>query len=293
MSFLKEENDQAMHVKVGCTFLYDSPFLTPMIFVVRPCAYDRHRLLEEVRLVTPTVPVEDFMDHFGNGAWRLVAPVGQMQLQYDALVEVTSEPDLVLTDLPQTPVEQLPYDALPYTLPSRYCDSDLFTDDAWQLFGSAPAGWACVQAICDWVHANIIYGIGSTVHTSGYQAYQQRRGVCRDFAHIAISFCRSLNIPARYVYGYLPDIGVPFDPTPMDFHAWFEAYLGGAWYTFDARHNKPRIGRVVIGRGRDAVDVALTTSYGASELISLNVRADQVDEALSFDEARMLSKQGA
>ncbi len=281
-----------MHVKVGCTFIYDSPSPTPMVFTVRPYAYDRHQMLEEMRLVTPSVPVEEYMDHFGNGAWRLMAPVGQMQLQYDAIVEVTPEPDLVLPDILQTPVEYLPYDVLTYTLPSRYCESDLFSDDAWQLFGNTVAGWARVQAICDWIHTHITYSIGSTVHTSGYQAYQERRGVCRDFAHIAVSFCRALNIPARYVYGYLPDIGVPPDPTPMDFHAWFEAYLGGAWYTFDARHNKPRIGRIVIGRGRDAVDVALTTTYGASQLISLNVRADQVDESLTLETVRKLNEQG-
>lgn len=281
-----------MHVKVGCTFIYNSPSPTPMIFVVRPCNFDRHRVLEEVRLLTPTVPVEEFIDHFGNSAWRLVAPAGKFEVHYDAIAAVRPEPDLVLPTLFQTPVEQLPYDVLPYTLPSRHCESDLFADDAWQLFGHVPAGWPCVQAICDWVHTNITYGAGSTMHTSGYQAYQQRRGVCRDFAHIAISFCRSLNIPARYVYGYLPDIGVPADLLPMDFHAWFEAYVGGAWYTFDARHNKPRIGRVVIGRGRDAVDVALTTTYGASELANLWVWADQVDEHLSLADTRLVNQQG-
>jgi transglutaminase-like putative cysteine protease len=174
-------------------------------------------------------------------------------------------------------VELLPYDVLPYTLPSRYCDSDLLIDDAWHMFGATSPGWARVQAVCDWVHREITYGAGSTAHTTGYQAYQQRRGVCRDFAHIAISLCRALNIPARYVCGYLPDIGVPPDPTPMDFHAWFEAYLDGAWYTFDARHNRPRIGRVVIGRGRDAIDLALVTSYGPAELTSILVWADGVD----------------
>ncbi|MCX6046867.1 MAG: transglutaminase family protein, partial [Chloroflexi bacterium] len=224
-----------------------------------------------------------------NGAWRLMAPAGQFQLQYDALIDVSGEPDLTLDNVYQTPVEELPYDVLPYTLPSRYCESDLFSDDAWQLFGETPLGWARVQAVCDWVHSHITYGIGSTAHTSGYQAYQARQGVCRDFAHIAVSFCRALNIPARYVYGYLPDIAVPFDPVPMDFHAWFEAYLGGAWYTFDARHNKPRIGRIVIGRGRDAVDVALTTTYGPSLLTSLNVRADQVDEHSSLATAQIIT----
>lgn len=249
-----------------------------MIFVVRPCEYDRHRLLDEVRRVTPDIPITDYIDQFGNCLWRLVAPVGRLEVHYAALVMVPPTPDLVLPDLPQTPVEHLPYDVLPYTLPSRYCESDLFANDAWQLFGDTLAGWSRVQAICDWIFTHITYGDGSTAQTSGYQAYQQRRGVCRDFAHIAISFCRALNIPARYVYGYLPDIGVPADPLPMDFHAWFEAYLGGAWYTFDARHNMPRIGRVVIGRGRDAIDVALTTTYGTSELISLSVWADEVDE---------------
>jgi transglutaminase-like putative cysteine protease len=249
-----------------------------MIFIVRPNSYDRHRVVNETYRIQPEVPVEDYLDHFGNRAWRLVAPVGSLTVDYDAIVEVPSTPDLVLPDLPQVAIEQLPYDVLPYTLPSRYCDSDRFTDEAWRLFSNTLEGWPRVQAICDWIHAEITYGIGSTSHTSGYEAYQARRGVCRDFAHIGICFCRALNIPARYVYGYLPDIGVPVDPTPMDFHAWFEAYLGGAWFTFDARHNIPRIGRVVIGRGRDAVDVALTTVYGASELVTLRVWADAVDE---------------
>jgi transglutaminase-like putative cysteine protease len=248
-----------------------------MLFTVRPGYFDQHHLLEERQQITPGLPVEDYLDQFGNRVWRLVAPQGLFQLEYDAVVEVESTPDLVLSHLRQTPVQELPYDVLPYTLPSRYCDSDYFIHDAWRLFGSVPAGWLCVQAICDWIHREIVYGNGSTVHTSGYHAYQQRCGVCRDFAHIAICFCRALNIPARYVCGYLPDVGVPADPAPMDFHAWFEAYLDGAWYTFDARHNVPRIGRIVIGRGRDAVDVALTTIYGATELVSLNVWADAVD----------------
>ena len=247
-----------------------------MLFTVRPGNYEHYHLRQETHRITPNLPVDDFVDQFGNRVWRLVAPVGSLELEYDALVEVAATPDLVLPHLRQVPIEALPYDVLPYTLPSRYCDADYFIEDAWQLFGNVAAGWPCVQAICDWVHREIVYGIGSTAHTSGYQAYQQRRGVCRDFAHIAICFCRALNIPARYVYGYLPDVGVPPDPTPMDFHAWFEAYLDGAWYTFDARHNIPRIGRVVIGRGRDAVDVPLTTIYGATELVSLRVWADEV-----------------
>lgn len=267
-----------MQIRIGCAFHYELPAITPMVFIVRPGYYDQHHLLNEIYQVTPKVPIEDYLDHFGNRVWRLLAPIGSLHLEYDALVEVPATPDLVLTHLPQTPIEQVPYDVLPYTLPSRYCESDLFTNDAWQLFGNVMPGWPRVQAICDWIHREIVYGAGSTSSTSAYQAYQARRGVCRDIAHIAISLCRALNIPARYVCGYLPDVGVPPDPTPMDFHAWFEVYLGGAWFTFDARHNIPRIGRVVIARGRDAVDVALTTIYGMTELVSLRVWADAVNE---------------
>jgi transglutaminase-like putative cysteine protease len=269
-----------MHIKVGCTLNYMAPMPTPMVILVRPAAAGRHQLLGEWPRFTPALPLVDYTDHFGNRLWRLVAPVGPLEIYYDALVAVDPKPDLVFPELGQTAVEHLPNDVLPYTLPSRYCESDLLLDEAWRLFGDTLAGWARVQAICDWLHTEITYGAGSTSHTTAYEAYQQRRGVCRDFAHMAISFCRALNIPARYVSGYLPDIGVPPDPAPMDFHAWFEAYLGDAWQTFDARHNRPRIGRVVIGRGRDAVDVALATSYGAATLTRIQVWADQVDSQL-------------
>lgn len=265
-----------MRIHLGCSFMFELPERAPMVFIVRPCAYDRHELLEEQRLVTPAVPVEEYIDQFGNHAWRLVALGGMLRVYYDALVATPPTPDFIFPDLSQTPVEQLPYDLSSYTLPSRYCESDLFADDAWALFGAIPGGWARVQAICAWIAAQITYGGGGTAQTSGWQAYQQRRGVCRDFAHIAISFCRALNIPARYVAGYLPDSPTIAPVAPMDFHAWFEAYLSGAWYTFDARYPAPQIGRVVIGRGRDAADVAMSTSYGSSKLLSLNVWATEV-----------------
>ncbi len=208
-----------------------------------------------------------------------------MQIRYDAIAEVPPAPDPALAELPGTLVDDLPDDVLMYTLPSRHCQSDLVIDEAWRLFGDVPDGSARVQAICDWVHQNIEYGYGnSTSTTSGYEAYQQRRGVCRDFAHIAVMFCRAMNIPARYVCGYLPDIDVPYNPIPMDFHAWFEAYVAGAWRTFDARHNTPRIGRVLIARGRDAVDTAILTSYGPSKLTGFTVWADEVDETISLDD---------
>jgi transglutaminase-like putative cysteine protease len=278
-----------LHVQVGCALDYHVPAPTPMVLMLQPHYTVREQLLDESSQITPAVPVEHYLDQFGNRVWRLVAPAGSFQIQYTAQVVVDATPDLVLSSLEQTPVAYLPTDVLPYTLPSRYCDSDLLLDEAWRLFGSAPAGWGRVQAICDWVHTEITYGVGSTSHTTASEAYGQRRGVCRDFAHIAMGFCRALNIPARYVSGYLPDIGVPPDPTPMDFHAWFEAYLDGAWYTFDARHNRPRTGRVVIGRGRDAVDVAFATSYGPIELTHMRVWADQVQEPLAVESNSNLS----
>lgn len=274
-----------MRVRVGCEFTIESSAPTPTASIVRPRDRDWHTLLVEQRTVSPQIPVHSYIDGFGNQAWRWLAPSGVMQIRYDAIAEVPDAPDPVLADLPGTFVDAVPDDALIYTLPSRHCQSDLIIDEAWRRFSDAPDGWARVQAICDWTHENIEYGYGNSFSTtSGYDALQQRRGVCRDFAHIGVMFCRAMNIPARYVCGYLPDIGVPYDPNPMDFHAWFEAYVGGAWRTFDARHNKPRIGRVLIARGRDAVDTAILTSYGLSTLTAMSVWAAQVDDAITLDD---------
>ena len=274
-----------MRVRVGCEFTIESSSPTPTAGIVRPRDRDWHTLLAERRTVSPDIPVHSYVDGFGNQVWRWLAPAGVMQIRYDAIAEVPDSPDPVLADLPGTFIDAVPDDALIYTLPSRHCQSDLVIDEAWRLFSDAPDGWARVQAICDWAHQNIQYGYGNSISTtSGYDAYQQRRGVCRDFAHTGVMFCRAMNIPARYVCGYLPDIGVPYDPNPMDFHAWFEAYVGGAWRTFDARHNTPRIGRVLIARGRDAVDTALLTSYGLSSLTGFSVWAAQIDEATTLDD---------
>jgi transglutaminase-like putative cysteine protease len=209
--------------------------------------------------------------------------VGDLCIEYDAVAEVPPTPDPVLLDLPRTPIEQLPDEVLFYTLPSRYCPSDMFINDAWAMFGDLPGGWSQVQAVCDWLKANITYGAGSTTSTSAWDSYCARRGVCRDFAHLGVTFCRALNYPARYVCGYLPDINVPPDPAPMDFHAWFEVYIDQAWRTFDARHNIPRTGRVLIARGRDAVDVALSTVYGSARLVTLQVWADETPDDFRLD----------
>jgi len=270
-----------MRVRVGCKIVYQSTYPTPMMLVIRPQQDypNHHQVIEEKRTIDASVPVHDYIDGFGNHIWRLVAPVGTLQIEYDAIADVTPTPDPILPDLIRTPVADIPDDLIVYTLPSRHCASDLFINDAWALFGHLPGGWGQVQAICDWLHTNVTYGAGSSnASTTGWDAYQQRRGVCRDFAHLGVSFCRALNYPARYVSGYLPDINVPFDPAPMDFHAWFEVYMEGAWHTFDARHNRPRVGRVLIARGRDAVDVALSTVYGSAQLAEIRVWADQVGQ---------------
>jgi transglutaminase-like putative cysteine protease len=272
-----------MRVRVGCRFIYQSEMPIPMMMAIQPPQQYAHRLLEQYRTLSPQVPVHTYRDSFGNTIWRLVTPVGDLCIEYDAVAEVPPTPDPVLLDLPRTPIEQLPDEVVLYTLPSRYCQSDLFINDAWEMFGDMPGGWQQVQAVCDWLHAHITYGAGSMSSTSAWDSYQQRRGVCRDFAHLGVAFCRALNYPARYVCGYLPDIGVPVDPTPMDFHAWFEVYMDYAWHTFDARHNRPRTGRVLIATGRDAVDVAFSTIYGNAQLLNLQVWADEVPDDFQLD----------
>ena len=271
-----------MRVRVGCSIVYVCPQPTPMLFALRPSLTSNHHLIDERRIVNPLGSIDEYIDSYGNEIWRLVAPDGRLQIEYDAVVDMPPTPDPIFPDLPKTAVENLPYDVIGYTLPSRLCPSDMFVNDAWQLFGHIQGGWAQVQAVCDWLHSQVVYGSGSTSMTTAWDAYQQRRGVCRDFAHMGVSFCRALNFPARYVCGYLPDINVPLDPTPMDFHAWFEVYIDGLWCTFDARHNYPRIGRVLIARGRDAVDVAFATIYGSTQLVTFKVWADQIDEHFSL-----------
>jgi transglutaminase-like putative cysteine protease len=272
------ETNDTLHERVGCEFTFEGEWETPMILIVRAQPKYHHRVVDEYRVLEPDVPVEEYTDMFGNLVWRLVAPAGRLRVRYDALVEVPAGPDPVLPELPKARVEEIPGPLLTYTLPSRYCQSDLFIGDAWDLFGHVQGGWAQVQAICDWIHDHITYKKSSSVSTTTVrEIYEQRAGVCRDFAHLGVTLCRALNIPARYVCGYLPEIGVEPDPTPMDFHAWFEAWIDGAWRTFDARHNIPRIGRVLIATGRDAVDTAFNTSYGSTRLAKMKVWADQVD----------------
>jgi transglutaminase-like putative cysteine protease len=267
----------ARRLRVGCQFDYQSEQPVPLLMLVRARRDGGHRTLHESRWVRPDAPVSEYADVYGNRCWRLVAPPGSITLRYDAVVEIEGEPDPVLPEAPLTPVEALPDETLVYTLPSRFVESDLLLDPAWKLFGDTPRTWARVQAICDWVHENVRYQMGSSgPSTTALQVYQARAGVCRDLALLSVALCRAMNVPARYAFGYLPDIDVEPPDVPMDFHAWFEAYVGGRWYTFDARHNQPRVGRVLVGRGRDAVDVALSTAYGPARLEQMTVWADEV-----------------
>jgi transglutaminase-like putative cysteine protease len=272
-----------MLIRVGYDMTYECPRPTPMVLTLN---VHYSRVSDLVRpdhmLVSPTVPVTSYRDSYGNWCTRLVAPAGTMRLSCSALVRDSGLPEPVAPWLDQRPVQQLPDNTLLYLLSSRYCESDVLSNTAWQLFGNTPTGWKRVQAICDFVHRHIEFGYQWARPTkTAAEAFNEKRGVCRDYAHLAVAFCRAMNIPARYCTGYLGDIGVPVVDAPMDFAGWFEAYLGDQWYAFDARNNTPRIGRVLIARGRDAADVALTTTFGENMLTHFTVYTDEVDESLA------------
>jgi transglutaminase-like putative cysteine protease len=231
-------------------------------------------------LTEPRLPIRQYADGFGNRCTRLVAPSGQIRLSTEAVVADRGEPDVTAPAAQQLPVDELPDDAFVFLLPSRYCETEQLSDMAWALFGNTVPGWPRVQAICDYIHERLRFGYEHARATrTAAEAHCECLGVCRDFAHLAITFCRCMNIPARYCTGYLGDIGVLPDPAPMDFSAWFEAYLGRAWYTFDARHNTPRIGRILMARGRDAADVAISTTFGPNKLVGFEVVTEEIPSA--------------
>lgn len=234
----------------------------------------------EVLTIDPLLPADPYVDAFGNRCTRIRVPadVDRVRLRNQFVIRDSGLPDPVVPDAGQHPVAELPTDVLAYLLPSRYCEVDSqLLQLAWDTFGSTPPGWARVQAVCDFVHEHLVFDYQSaSVGRTAVRGFHERLGVCRDFAHLAITLCRALNIPARYVTGYLGDIGVVPEPGPMDFSAWFEVYLGGAWHTFDARHNAPRIGRAVIARGRDAADVPITMVFGESTLNRFEVVTTEI-----------------
>jgi transglutaminase-like putative cysteine protease len=231
-------------------------------------------------ITDPPVPLTAYRDNYGNWCSRIVAPKGQLKLSTNALVRDSGYPDLVVPQARQTPVEALPDETLIFLLGSRYCETDRLSEIAWQLFDKSPSGWGRVQAICDFVNRHISFGYEHARCTkTAWEVFQEKTGVCRDYAHLAITFCRCMNIPARYCTGYLGDIGMPPPYSAMDFAGWFEAYLDGHWYTFDPRNNTPRIGRVLIARGRDAADVAISSTFGPNNLVSFKIWTDEVSDS--------------
>jgi transglutaminase-like putative cysteine protease len=269
-----------MKIRAGYEIAYEMAQATPMLFMLSvhpsrmPDLVTPHRIT-----VDPDVVTREYRDVFGNICTRVLAPAGLFTLKADFVINDSGAPDVVKPDAKQHAVEDLPDDVVLYLLGSRYCDTDKLMDTAWNLFGNAPTGWGRVQAICDHVHNHLKFGYEHASATrSASDGFAERLGVCRDFAHLAITFCRCMNIPARYCTGYLGDIGVPPDPAPMDFSAWFEVYLDDEWFTFDARHNTPRIGRILMGTGRDATDVALSTAFGSNILKKFHIVTDEVTE---------------
>jgi transglutaminase-like putative cysteine protease len=266
-----------MRIKVGCELSFDFPQATPLIAMLN-VHFSRVSDLErpDHLMTSPPVPVEGYRDSFGNWCNRLVAPAGRFTLGTDTVIRDTGQPDMPQLDAVQHQVQLLPGEAIQFLLGSRYCETDRLADEAWRLFKDTPLGWARVQAVCDFVHNHIRFNYAQASATrTAAEAYAERRGVCRDFAHLAVTFCRCLNIPARYCTGYVSDISLPPPYAPMDFAAWMEVYLGGRWHAFDPRNNAPRIGRVLMAYGRDAADVPLTHSFGPNTLAGFRVWTDE------------------
>lgn len=267
-----------MQIRVGYDMTYECPQPTPMILALS-IHFTRASdiVIPDHVKTSPAVPVTAYRDGFGNWCSRIVAPAGRTRIFAEGLLRDSGAADVVASWAPQIAPQDLPEETLVFLLGSRYCDTDRLSALAWQLFGGAPTGWGRVQAICDFVHRHVTFGYEHARSTrTASETYQERIGVCRDFAHLAVAFCRCMNIPARYCTGYLGDIGIPPPYGVMDFAAWFEAYLGGQWYTFDPRNNVPRIGRVLIGRGRDAADVPISSTFGPNTLVSFSVKTDEV-----------------
>jgi len=266
-----------MRIRLGCELTYDLPQETPMIALLNVHYSLVSQLETPDRLITsPSVPVESYRDGFGNWCSRFTAPAGRFSVGANGVIRNDGRPDRTDLKAAQHRVQDLASDSLVYLLGSRYCETDRLSNEAWRLFGGTKPGAARVQAICDFVHKYVTFGYEHSNPTrTAVETYHGRRGVCRDFAHLAITFCRCMNIPARYCTGYVSDIGQPPPYEPMDFAAWMEVYLDGGWLTFDPRNNRPMIGRILIARGRDAADVPLTLTFGPNRLVGFKVWIDE------------------
>jgi len=266
-----------MLIEAGFDIGFECPLPTPMLLQLNIHPSRDADLLTPDRVRSdPPLPTRDYLDHFGNRVTRVEVPAGRVTFSNRFVIQDSGEPDAIPPDTEQTPVAGLPDEVLLYLVSSRYCDSDKLADFAWAQFGTILGAWRRVQAICDFVHAKIRFNYLEARSTRcASDSMQEGVGVCRDFAHLAIALCRCMNIPARYCTGYLGDIGVPVDVNPGDFSAWSEVFIDGRWYTIDARHNHPRIGRIVMGRGRDAADVAMSTAFGVAKLVRFEVVTDE------------------
>jgi len=267
-------------LRLGYDIQFEVPATIAIVALlnVHPSRVTDLRAPDELR-VEPAAQLESFIDSFGNRCVRFVAPQGKLRLSNSTLIWDSGQPDRQSPDAREIPVQELPHDVLRYLYNSRYCEVDRFSNIAWELFSGAPPGWARVQAICDWIHTRVSFGYQYARPTkTALDVYTERFGVCRDFQHLAVTMCRALNIPARYATGYLGEIGVAPTLTPMDFSAWFEVYLEDRWWTFDARNNQPRVGRVLMATGRDASDVAMTTSFGIANLTHFTVISEQLSQ---------------
>ncbi|PIQ99019.1 MAG: transglutaminase [Nitrospinae bacterium CG11_big_fil_rev_8_21_14_0_20_45_15] len=269
-----------MQIRIGYELIYTCPQPTPMILTLN-VHYSRvsDLVIPDHIITSPSTPIKGYRDGFGNWCSRIVAPQGDIRISTDAVINDSGEIDMVTPEAHQHLVQELPEETLVFLLGSRYCETDLLSEVAWDLFQNSPTGWGRVQAICDFVNQHIVFGYEHARSTkSAWEAFNDRSGVCRDYAHLAITFCRCMNIPARYCTGYLGDINIPPPDAPMDFVAWFEVYLGGRWHIFDPRNNERRIGRVLIARGRDAADVSISNAFGLNILKSFMVRTDEIKE---------------
>jgi transglutaminase-like putative cysteine protease len=274
---------EPMILRLGYDIKFDIPYPVAMVALlnVHPSRAADLRAPDRV-IADPAAPMESYLDSFGNRCTRFVAQAGALRLSNSTLIYDSGVADLVCPEARELPVQELPHDVLCYLYNSRYCEVDRFSTIALELFGALSPGWSRVQALCDWVHTRVTFGYQYARPTkTALDVFTERFGVCRDFQHLAVTLCRALNIPARYATGYLCDIGVPASPSPMDFSAWFEVYLDDRWWTFDARHNHPRIGRILMATGRDASDVAMTTSFGIANLRQFTVVSEQVRQEQS------------